>query len=651
MADTSRKLEIIIEGDDRTKGAFTGIKSALSGLGGLATKGLAIGAAGAAAAVGLAAGLGLSVKEAMEAQQVQAQLEAVLKSTGGIAGVTAEQANKLATNLGNLTRFGDETVLSGENMLLTFTNIGKDVFPEATQTMLDMSQAMGQDVTASAMQLGKALNDPVQGVTALRRVGVQLTDAQEEQIKAMVESGDVMGAQKVILAELRKEFGGSAEAAGNTFAGQLDRLRNSFSNTAESVGNALLPSIQILADKLLKFVQSEKFQAWIQKVADWLANELPPAIQAASDFLTNTLIPAVVKFGQWMSTTVIPVLQKIWEWLATNLPPAIAALSAFWSGTLLPAIQAVAQFISTSVIPVLQKIWEWLATNLPPAIAALSAFWSGTLLPAIQAVAQFISTSVIPVLQAIWEWFSTTIPAALATLRAAWEGDFMGIRTIFEGVWNAIKTLFEIFRAAFEGDWTTFGQKLRELMEGIGKTMIEAAGSFLRTLVDLFKKAWEGIKNINWLELGKAVIQGLGNGIMAMGKWLIDKLIGVAQGAYDAAVGFFSSKSPSKLFEGLGKTLPMGLALGIVDQAKRPVMAVQKMAAALAPATMQAMPSRAMATTLAGRGASRGASLAPLQPIVINYSPMISTGSRAEFESQFVPLVDQAFRQMNRRRV
>ena len=607
MADTSRKLEIIIEGDDRTKGAFTGIKSALSGLGGLATKGLAIGAAGAAAAaVGLAAGLGLSVKEAMEAQQVQAQLEAVLKSTGGIAGVTAEQANKLATNLGNLTRFGDETVLSGENMLLTFTNIGKDVFPEATQTMLDMSQAMGQDVTASAMQLGKALNDPVQGVTALRRVGVQLTDAQEEQIKAMVESGDVMGAQKVILAELRKEFGGSAEAAGNTFAGQLDRLRNSFSNTAESVGNALLPSIQILADKLLKFVQSEKFQAWIQKVADWLANELPPAIQTASDFLTNTLIPAVVKFGQWMSTTVIPVLQKIWEWLATNLPPAIAALSAFWSGTLLPAIQAVAQFISTSVIPVLQ---------------------------------------------AIWEWFSTTIPAALATLRAAWEGDFMGIRTIFEGVWNAIKTLFEIFRAAFEGDWTTFGQKLRELMEGIGKTMIEAAGSFLRTLVDLFKKAWEGIKNINWLELGKAVIQGLGNGIMAMGKWLIDKLIGVAQGAYDAAVGFFSSKSPSKLFEGLGKTLPMGLALGIVDQAKRPVMAVQKMAAALAPATMQAMPSRAMATTLAGRGASRGASLAPLQPIVINYSPMISTGSRAEFESQFVPLVDQAFRQMNRRRV
>ena len=606
MADTSRKLEIIIEGDDRTKGAFTGIKSALSGLGGLATKGLAIGAAGAAAAaVGLAAGLGLSVKEAMEAQQVQAQLEAVLKSTGGIAGVTAEQANKLATNLGNLTRFGDEAVLSGENMLLTFTNIGKDVFPEATQTMLDMSQALGQDVTASAMQLGKALNDPVQGVTALRRVGVQLTDAQEEQIKAMVESGDVMGAQKVILAELRKEFGGSAEAAGNTFAGQLDRLRNSFSNTAESVGNALLPSIQILADKLLTFVQSEKFQAWIQKVADWLANELPPAIQTASDFLTNTLIPAVVKFGQWMSTTVIPVLQKIWEWLATNLPPAIAALSAFWSGTLLPAIQAVTQFISTSVIPVLQ---------------------------------------------AIWEWFSTTIPAALAALRAAWESDFMGIRTIFEGVWNAIKTLFEIFRAAFEGDWTTFGQKLRELMEGIGKTMIEAAGSFLRTLVDLFKKAWEGIKNINWLELGKAVIQGLGNGIMAMGKWLIDKLIGVAQGAYDAAVGFFSSKSPSKLFEGLGKTLPMGLALGIVDQAKRPVMAVKKMAAAMVPATAFAMPSMAMAPAT-GRGASRGASLAPLQPIVINYSPMISTGSRAEFESQFVPLVDQAFRQMNRRRV
>jgi hypothetical protein len=87
------------------------------------------------------------------------------------------------------TTFADEVILSGENMLLTFTNIGRDVFPMATETMLDMSQALGQDVTASAMQLGKALNDPVAGITALTRVGVTFSEEQKAVIESLAATG------------------------------------------------------------------------------------------------------------------------------------------------------------------------------------------------------------------------------------------------------------------------------------------------------------------------------------------------------------------------------------------------------------------------------------------------------------------------------
>lgn len=331
MADASRKLEIIIEGEDRTKGSLGGLAVGLGKLGsiagGVATAGLAAAGAGLA---GLAGGLAYSINEAMAAQEIQAQLEAVLKSTGGAAGVTAEMANELAMEFGNLTRFEDDAVLAGENMLLTFTNIGSEIFPAATKTMLDMSQALGQDVKTSAIQLGKALNDPIAGVTALRRVGVQLSGDQEALVNMFMSTNDIMSAQEVILGELRKEFGGSAAAAGGTFAGQLDRLKNTLGNVAETVGTAFLPTIQMLAERLIAFVQSDQFQQWVETIATWLRDELPKAIQTASEFWTTKLQPAIEKLGPIFVNDILPALGKLVEFLGVILPPIITLFVGGW---------------------------------------------------------------------------------------------------------------------------------------------------------------------------------------------------------------------------------------------------------------------------------------------------------------------------------
>ena len=233
--------------------SFASQAGKLIGKGALGAIGVAAGAA-AAGVGGLTAALVTSVNAAADAQKIQAQTDAVLKSTGGAAGVTAQAVSDLANKFVALTPFEDETVQSGENMLLTFTNIGKNVFPQATETMLDMSQALGQDVTNSAMQLGKALNDPVQGVTALRRVGVQLTNDQQKMIKSMVDAGNVEGAQTIILQELQREFGGSAQAAGQTFAGSLQILKNQFGNLQEAIGGAVLPALTKLTGGLTGYV-------------------------------------------------------------------------------------------------------------------------------------------------------------------------------------------------------------------------------------------------------------------------------------------------------------------------------------------------------------------------------------------------------------
>jgi phage-related minor tail protein len=182
-------------------------------------------------------------------------------------------------------------VLSAENLLLTFTSIGKDVFPQATKTVLDMSTALGQDTKASAIQLGKALNDPIVGVTALRRVGVQFTESQQDQIKVLVESGQKMQAQKLILAELATEFGGSATAQAQTFEGRLMQMNNQIDDVKEKIGEALVKGLT----------------PFIQKISDFVAS---PAGQQFADGLTKS-IERFFKFLSDNKDTIMAILNGI----------------------------------------------------------------------------------------------------------------------------------------------------------------------------------------------------------------------------------------------------------------------------------------------------------------------------------------------------
>src|SRR5262245_22109424 len=153
--------------------------------------------------LGLAFSVGLAVRkfinETTEAQNAQAQLAARIKATGGAAGRTIDQLNEMAGSLQETTTFGDEAVNSVQALLLTFDKIKGDTFDRATKDVLDMATALGKDATGAATQLGKALQDPVKGLTALSKIGVQFTQAEKDQIKAMVEAGKAAEAQALIL--------------------------------------------------------------------------------------------------------------------------------------------------------------------------------------------------------------------------------------------------------------------------------------------------------------------------------------------------------------------------------------------------------------------------------------------------------------------
>lgn len=195
--------------------------------------GKAIGTAIAAGAGIAATGLALVIKSTIEAEKAQAQLEAVLKSTKGAAGLAADEILTMSSELQKLSTFDDEAITGAQSLLLTFTQIGRDVFPAATQSVLDMATALDKDLKSAAEIVGKALNDPVKGVGALAKAGIQFSKDQRNMIETLVETGRAAEAQRIILKELETQFGGSAKAARDTLGGAFEALKNAAGDLLE----------------------------------------------------------------------------------------------------------------------------------------------------------------------------------------------------------------------------------------------------------------------------------------------------------------------------------------------------------------------------------------------------------------------------------
>lgn len=238
------------------------------GLGG-AFSVLQIGVAASAAAI---VGAGAVVRDfagaAMEAERANVELEAVLRASGNAAGITAEAIRMNATELQKLTGTSDEALLHAQSLFLTFRNIGGESFREVTELAQDMSIVFGQDLSSSAMTLGKALNDPIAGVTALRRVGVQLSDAQEKQIEKFVELGDVAGAQRIVLDELAGQVGGVAVAMGETSGGEIARFNEALGEIKETAGAAFLEGMEPLTDAVLEWADSDEAIGFTNDLAE-----------------------------------------------------------------------------------------------------------------------------------------------------------------------------------------------------------------------------------------------------------------------------------------------------------------------------------------------------------------------------------------------
>ncbi|WP_243061141.1 hypothetical protein [Nocardioides sp. SR21] len=279
----------------------------------LAGRAIVYGVGGAATAV-VGAGIVLTkfskdaIGEAREAQKVGAVTRAEIKATGGVANVTERSMSRLAGAISEKVGMDDEAIQSGANLLLTFKNVrnetgkGNKIFNQATRAAVNLSAAGFGSIESGSKMLGKALNDPLKGITALSRAGVTFSEEQQKRIEHFVEENDLLAAQKIILGEVESQVGGVAaeQATWGDKAGVL------WGNIQERFGTAILP----LLDRAQRwFVQDggPELDRWIAMFED----RGIPALERGVRFIQSDALPAIGDFvddARPLAESIIPAI-------------------------------------------------------------------------------------------------------------------------------------------------------------------------------------------------------------------------------------------------------------------------------------------------------------------------------------------------------
>ena len=360
-------LNVVISAQDEASGVVGGFGNSLESAKGSI---LALGAAAAAVFAAVSTEIKDATAAAEEHQNTQAQLAAVIKSTGGASGETVDQINALAESLQKSSGYSADQIEQVDTMLIGMKTLGTDVVPGATQAILDFAARTGQDAVSAAQVLGKALGDPKLALGALTREHIILTQAQQDAIKSFVAVGDTAGAQKAIIDAMNSTVGGAAEQT-QTMAFQQRLLNSEMENMQETIGNALLPIFTALLAKMEPIIQA--IVSWTQEHPKLTAALLIGAAAISGLIVVLTALAGVVLLVNIVMSPITLIILAIVAAIVL-LVAAAYEIETHWS--------AISAFF--------KGLWDEIKTIFNEAITAIVAFFQ-PLVNIVQTIADGIS--------------------------------------------------------------------------------------------------------------------------------------------------------------------------------------------------------------------------------------------------------------------
>jgi hypothetical protein len=247
----------------------------------------------AAALAGLGGFLVSAAKGAEDARIANEKLGSVLDTMG--FGEATDRVSAYAESLEKTVAVDADVIKGAQTQLGTFKNLAKTVgttggvFDRATVAVLDM-QAAGVGGANSAIALGKALENPIKGITALAKSGVTFTEEEKEKIKALTESGKLLEAQDMILKAIEGQVGGTAAASASSF----DKMKFALAGVSDTFGEMLLPVIDAVAPKLAAFSKWAQENPTLMKIAVITIGALTAAVVALNIAMSLNPVSLIV---------------------------------------------------------------------------------------------------------------------------------------------------------------------------------------------------------------------------------------------------------------------------------------------------------------------------------------------------------------------
>lgn len=518
--------------------AYVQIVPRIDGIGSSLTKGLSgeMGKAGETSGQGFAAGfkkfLGpavalaataaianfakTSVLAAEEVATANARIAQINESMGLFGSATQTVTDRLIAyaeaNEQTLATDG-EVIKATQAKLLTFKELAATAdttggaFDRATAAAVDLAAAGFGSAETNAVQLGKALNDPIKGITALARSGITFTEAEKEKIKVLTESGQILEAQNLVLAAIETQVGGTAAATAN----YSDRIKLAFDNLKETVGTALAPAFEQFAVALIPIV-----------------NQLGPVLAQ-------------------IFTSLAPVLTTI-----AGVLPALASLFAALAPALDLVFQAVGSIIEAALpvfIQLLNELMPILTALLPPVVEIVKA-----LLPIIPALLQ-IALAVIPLVQTLLPLLTQLIQFLTPIITFLAKVFTTVLKVAIDIVVGAMKIVIGIVQNVIK--W--FGDMVKAVMD-TGKQVLNFFTQLPKTITQVLSGAG------TWLfQIGKDIIDGLLNGLKSMWSNVTGFFSNLGKNVANSFKAILGIKSPSTVFYRFGENIVDGLVDGVMN--------------------------------------------------------------------------------------
>lgn len=499
-----------------------------------------------------------SFSGALEAEQTIARLGQVIESTGGIAGVTVDEAKYLADEFKHLAGGSDDAVLSIIDMGLRMGTISEEEMPAFIQSTLDLGAVMG-DSAKAAQLMARAQEDPVGVLGALRKAGILVNESTEAQIKAMMDAGDTAGAYALLMGTVEAATAGAAETMANTTAGQWAIFKETIADAGETIMGAFLPALNGILTSLAPLIPV------IESVGASIAVVIQDLISGDVGVAFDDLRESIYSIGLQLGFSKIEIqafnqiLTDAWNFIQANVPLVQATFETVFA-SVQSVFETVSAFVTDTLMPAIATIWEQTGLQLPSAQETFEGVMNA-IVSVTRTVTDFITNTLIPILTTAVDWVVANWPMIQSKMEEIWAAVQPVLQATVDFFVNTLIPNFQEVVGWVIENWPMIQIKIEEVMTAINTVISAVINEVVPFVVEKFTeiKAWV---DTNWpliqsaietvIKAISSVITDVVNGIQTFWEAHLTTIKTVAQAIWDAIK--LNIDSTIALIEGIIKT-------------------------------------------------------------------------------------------------